>query len=116
MQKAIDVIGDATQNSINAAAKIAEETVTSLVDAVNSNSLKWEDLLEEYEESVNEYLACLKKVNSGDLSAAADLADILDDIQDLSKEISEISANMTESQAARYSQMMQKLANAMSNM
>ncbi|MBP3550039.1 MAG: hypothetical protein J6J57_00120 [Alistipes sp.] len=94
-----------------------EEPTTPIVEEKEaSNNTQWDELLDEYEEFIDDYIACMKKANNGDLSAMSEMAELMKDVQDISGKIEKVSSSLTASQASRYSKLMQKLSNAASNL
>ena len=105
----IDETADELKDAVQELEEVAEELSGDV-------SAEWDELLDEYEEYINDYVACLKKVAKGDMDAMLDMADLLEDAQDMTDEISEISDNLTASQAARYTKLSKKLLDAAAEM
>lgn len=82
----------------------------------SSASVDWDNLLDDYEDFIDDYIACMKKANNGDLSAISEMTELMQEVQNLSDKLANASSDLTASQYARYSKLMQKLANAASNL
>jgi DNA ligase (NAD+) len=77
---------------------------------------EWDDVLKEYEAYVDKYIACMKKVKAGDLSAMADLAELMEKAESLSSKLEKAEDEMSTAQAARYAKIAAKLAKAAKNL
>ena len=109
---------ESPQEVLNSIVEVAEECVaevTEVAEVAETDTSEWDDLLDEYEEYIDDYIACLEDVNSGDLSAMGDMAELLEQTEKFTEKINNISSNLTVAQSARYAKLTQKLANAASN-
>ena len=77
---------------------------------------EWDDILNEYEAYVNKYIACIKKVKAGDMSAMADLATLMEKAEKISAKLEKAEDEMSTTQAARYAKITAKLADAAKNL
>ena len=108
---------DAPQADTTVETVAIEEPTTPIVEEKEaSNNTQWDELLDEYEEFIDDYIACMKKANNGDLSAISEMTELMQEVQNLSDKLANASSDLTASQYARYSKLMQKLANAASNL
>lgn len=79
----------------------------------SSASNEWDEYLDEYEEYVDSYVKLYKKVMSGDMNAANEMAEITSSAQDLATKLGEGAATMTPQQIARFNEISQKMAKAL---
>ena len=98
-----------TPTQDNQSANIKSQTTSSA-------NVDWDEILDDYEDFIDDYIACMKKANNGDLSAMTEMTELMQDVQNLSNKLANASSDLTASQYARYSKLMQKLANATSNL
>ena len=93
------------------------ESVETVVEEVveENNDAEWDELLDDYEEYINNYIACMKKAQKGDLSAMTEMVELLEDAQSVTDKISNISGSLTSAQYARYTKLTQELVNSASN-
>lgn len=80
------------------------------VASVSSSSNNWDQLLDEYEEYVNDLISLTKKVKNGDPSAIADYTSVLNDCQSLSNKMAKAKSNLTSAQLKRLNQIANKYA------
>ena len=88
-----------------------EEDEKEVKTAHNSNT-DWNKVLDSYEKYVNQYIAVLKKVNAGDVSAYSDMTSLMQKYEELANQLENAGNNLTPAQAARYSKITNKLASA----
>lgn len=72
----------------------------------------WDDLLDEYEEYVDQYIKTLKKAMEGDMSALSEYAALAEKAQKLANKIEKAKGEMSTSQLQRYAKITQKMASA----
>lgn len=77
-----------------------------------SGSEDWDDVLNEYEKMVDEYIKLLKKANDGDLSAMTSYLTYMEKAVALSEKLSKAESAMTASQVSRYMRIVNKMAQA----
>lgn len=75
---------------------------SSYDDDDDSGSADWDEILDEYERYMNQYVKLLKKAQNGDMSAAADMAELLEQCNELNKKLSSANDNMSVAQATRF--------------
>lgn len=78
----------------------------------SSGSSDWDELLDSYEQYVDDYIALLKKAKNGDMSAISEYASVLQDANDLNSKIGRAKSDLSSSQLARYNKISMKLAKA----
>lgn len=88
---------------------ISEENVESQSTA-SSASNKWDDLLDSYDNYVEEYISFIYKAKDGDAGAVAKYTSLLKKAQALSNDLSEAEGEMTSYQWARYMEITKKMA------
>lgn len=76
------------------------------------SSSDWNKVLDSYESYVNQYIAVLKKVTAGDMSAYADMASLMEKYEELASQLEDAEDDLTPAQAARYTKITNKLASA----
>jgi len=90
--------------------EITEED-DELTSSVSSTDV--DEALEAYERYCNKYIAAMKKSASGDLSALADYAELLQEAQEYEKKIESIKGELTPSQLKKFAQIQTNLLNAL---
>lgn len=81
-------------------------------DESDIDSEDWNALLKSYEQYVDKYIALMKKVSNGDMSAMAEYASLLSKAQDLSKKMEKAKGQMSVSQWEKYNKITMKMAKA----
>ena len=79
----------------------------------SSGSTEWDATLDSYEEYVDKYIALMKKVAKGDMSAMAEYPSMLDKAQEFSNKLEKAKGEMSISQINRYTKITSKMATAM---
>ncbi|MDE6297104.1 MAG: hypothetical protein K2L89_04585 [Muribaculaceae bacterium] len=82
---------------------------SSSYSSASSSSEDWDDILDSYEEYVNEYIALMKKVSQGDASAMAKYPELLEKAQEYGDKLANAKSAMSSAQIARYSKITTKL-------
>lgn len=82
----------------------------------SSGSSDWDELLDSYEQYVDDYIALLKKAKNGDLSAISEYSSVLQDANDLNSKIERAKSDLSSSQLERYNKISMKLAKAAQQM
>lgn len=85
-------------------------------DFSSNNGTDWDEVLDSYEEYVDDYVKLVKRISNGDTSAMADVASFSQKAQSLSSKLSNGHGSMSSSQWSRYLQITQKMTNAAQNM
>ena len=80
--------------------------------SVRKNSTDWNKVLNSYESYVNQYIAVLKKVNAGDMSAYSDMTSLMEKYEELASQLENAEDDLTPAQAARFNKITSKLATA----
>lgn len=78
----------------------------------SKSSTNWDAVLNEYESYVNQYIALMKKVQKGDVSAMSEYPKMLEKAERLSDKLEDAEDEMTSTQLSRYMKITNKLANA----
>ena len=78
----------------------------------NTSSTDWNKILDSYEKYVDQYIAVMKKVQGGDLSAYGDLASLMEEYEKLANQLEGSMDDLTPAQAARFTKITNKLATA----
>jgi len=76
------------------------------------NSTDWNKVLDSYEKYVDQYIAVLKKVNAGDMSAYADMTSLMQKYEEFANQLESAGNDLTPAQMARYTKITNKLATA----
>lgn len=82
----------------------------------SSGSFDWDELLDSYEQYVDDYIVLLKKAKNGDLSAISEYASVLQDANELNSKIERAKSDLSSSQMERYNKISMKLAKAAQQM
>jgi len=81
---------------------------------VSSNDI--DDMLDSYEDYVDQYIDYMKKVSKGDMNALADAPALMEKAKEYGDKIENSKGDMTAEQIARMSQIMNKMNVAISDM
>lgn len=92
------------------AAEVRSTTVSYVAASTN-----WDKILDEYEKYVDQYIKVYKKAMNGDMSAMTEYVKLAEKAQKLSEKIEKAEDEMTEAQLKRYTKILMKMTNAMSN-
>lgn len=76
----------------------------------------WDEILDEYESYVNNYISYVKKAANGDISALADMAEMLESAESFGDKLDNASSDLSSSQMSRYIKITSKLASAAADM
>lgn len=90
------------------AAVVSNDSETSI-----SASNQWDDLLDEFEKYVDQYIKVYKKAMAGDMSAMTEYVKLAEKAQKLSDQLAKAQGSMSASQTARYLKIVQKMSNVM---
>ncbi len=82
----------------------------------SSDSEDWDDMLESYEEYVDQYISYLKKASSGDMNALSEYPALLEKAQEFSDKMKNAQSNMSASQWSRYIKITNKMTKAAQEM
>lgn len=77
----------------------------------NSSSNDWDSVLDKYESYVNRYIATFEKAMNGDLSAASEYVNLMEEAEDLGDALDDATDEMTPAQLSRYARITTKLSN-----
>jgi hypothetical protein len=99
--------------------KDIKKSLQSIIDKMkeyslteSSSSEDWDAILVAYEQFIDKYIASLKKVKAGDMSAMSEYADYMEKATDLAEKMEGASDELTTAQAAKFAKLQIKLANA----
>lgn len=84
-------------------------------ESVSSGSQDWDKLLSDYESYTDQYIALLKKANDGDMSAMTEYIEMLAKAQEFQESLMGANSAMSASQLQKFTNIQQKLLNAVSN-
>lgn len=82
----------------------------------SAGSADWDELLESYEQYVEQYISLVKKAAKGDMSAVTDYMSFLNKAQELSNKMEGAKEEMSISQWSRYIKITEKMAKAAQEM
>lgn len=83
---------------------------------VVTSSSEWDDVLNDYDEYVDNYIKVMKKAADGDIDAIGESADLMQKAQSLGDKLENAKSSMNGSQMNRFLKIQQKLVNAAANM
>lgn len=91
--------------------------VTSAIEMVAPKQSKasannWDKVLDSYEDYVNKYVACMKKMMAGDTQALTEYDNLLEKAEELGEKLENASSSMTTAQINRYAQINAKMLDA----
>ncbi len=92
--------------------KEKKQSKTNKSSSSASSSADWNKVLDSYEQYADKYIAVMKKVSAGDASAYAEMAELLQQCNDLSEKLEAANDDMNPSQIARFQKIMNKFATA----
>lgn len=75
----------------------------------------WDKVLDAYENYVDRYIACLKRIASGDMDAMTQYAKLLEKAEELGEQLENASGSMTTKQVNRYTRINKKMLEAAAN-
>lgn len=100
--------GDSGKNAEASSGDSEEETS----EATTSGDEDWDQILSEYEEFYNQYVEYIKKINEGDMSAYADLQEIMTKAQEIDKKVKKAKDELSEEQLEKFTELQNKLLEA----
>lgn len=118
------IMDKATNLTLNDVTLYVEPTYTSTDDNSSSSDTEedeevadgdnnWDELLDSYEEFVDEYISLMKKAQDGDMDAISEYTTYMQKAQELGKKFSKAQGNMSTEQWARYTQILNKFTKNM---
>lgn len=75
-----------------------------------AQSSEWDELLEQYDDLVDSYIATYKKAMAGDMSAMTEYSSFLEKAQEISEKLNSASASMTAEQMKRYLEITKRMS------
>lgn len=75
----------------------------------------WDKVLDAYENYVDRYIACLKRIAGGDMDAMSQYAKLLEKAEELGEQLENASGSMTTKQVNRYTRINKKMLEAAAN-
>ena len=97
---------------IDSSSSTITEDEDESISSSSTGSADWDSMLDSYEQYVNKYIALMKKVSNGDMTAMAEYAGLMQKAQELSDMISGAQGDMSASQWARYMKITTKMTTA----
>ena len=82
------------------------------ISSSSTGSADWDSMLDSYEQYVNKYIALMKKVSNGDMTAMAEYPALMEKAQEFSDKMSGAQGDMSASQWARYMKITTKMTTA----
>lgn len=79
----------------------------------NSSNSKWDDVLDEYEKYVDNYIRLYKSAMAGNVSALSEYADMMEQAETYADKLENAQGNMTQAQISRYLRITEKMSNAL---
>lgn len=89
-----------------------EDDSIKSAESNQKNTEDWDAVLDAYENYVDKYIAVLKKVSKGDVSAMAEYSDLMQKSTEFSEKIAKAENDMSSSQISRYMKITNKMAKA----
>lgn len=84
--------------------------------AETASSENWDDVLNSYEEYIDQYIKLMKKANAGDMSAVSEYPAMMDKANELGEKLQNASTTLTTEQMSRFTKLQAKLTNAATEM
>lgn len=106
---------DRTPSSSSSSSSDETETTESaeVSDSKSESKTSSTDInawLDKYEKAMDKYSSLVKKANNGDLSAVADMASYLEEVNDLYNDLENVKGDMTPAQSARLAKIYAKMS------
>ena len=79
----------------------------------SSSKNEWDQVLDEYEKYVDQYIKFYKKAMNGDMSAMSEYVNLLEKAEKISDQLKDAQGDMTNAQMKRYLSITQKMSNAL---
>lgn len=93
-----------------------EEEAEEETSTTSTASNDFDEVLDSYEEYVDQYVSYMKKAANGDMSALAEYPALMEKAQEVSKKLEDSKDEMTAAQASRYVQITNKMTAAATQM
>lgn len=90
-----------------------ESVETSNKISGDTDTPDWNELLDSYEQYVDQYISYAKKAAKGDMDALAEYPSLMQKAQEFSEKMEGAQGNMSESQWARYMKITNKMTKAL---
>ena len=87
--------------------------VSAVSTEIMAESNEWDDLLDDYESYVDQYVKVYKKAMAGDMTAMSEYVKLAEKAQQLSKKIEASKGKMTNAQLQRYLKITKKMTDAL---
>lgn len=78
----------------------------------STSTNNWDETLDEYESFADKYIAALKKMKTGDMTAAKEMSNLQSQSESLSKKLQTAGSNLTKPQMKRFVALQNKFTNA----
>lgn len=105
-EKAEEKVEEKVENVAAATEEAAEE-------ATEEVAAEAQPLIEQYSALLDKYLPLVEKVKKGDVTAAAEVAKVAEEIQKFATDNADALKNLSEADAKKYQELAQKFADAM---
>lgn len=101
------------KNSEESIKDIKESVETSNEIFSDTDSPDWNELLDSYEQYVDQYISYVKKAANGDMDALAEYPSLMQKAQEFSDKMKGAQSDMSASQWSRYMKITNKMTNAL---
>ena len=78
----------------------------------NTETPDWDDLLDSYEQFVDQYISLVKKASKGDVTAIAEYPSVMEKATEFAEKMKGAQSDMSSSQWARYMEITNKMSKA----
>lgn len=78
----------------------------------NTETPNWDDLLDSYEQFVDQYISLVKKASKGDVTAIAEYPSVMEKATEFAEKMKGAQSDMSSSQWARYMEITNKMSKA----
>lgn len=110
--ESLDAIEEVVENIDVETEEEAEEETSTTSTASND----FDEVLDSYEEYVDQYVSYMKKAANGDMSALTEYPALMEKAQEVSKKLEDSKDEMSAAQASRYMQITNKMTAAATQM
>ena len=92
------------------ATESSEESANETIS--NTETPDWDDLLDSYEQFVDQYISLVKKASKGDVTAIAEYPSVMEKATEFAEKMKGAQSDMSSSQWARYMEITNKMSKA----
>lgn len=100
------------ERSFEATESSEESSNETFSTSDNPDTPDWDDLLDSYEQFVDQYISLVKKASKGDVTAIAEYPSVMEKATEFAEKMKGAQSDMSSSQWARYMEITNKMSKA----